>query len=225
MIAVNFDSSASPANRPAASHQRGLPLSCSRTSDHSIATAQGIMRRVGRDLRHQQPVIQRGFRQQHGEDNRAHIMRHAPDDVGEQELRDQHRDDAAEPHAETGVAEDRGAEPDQPGDARADDRGRKARSPSTRSSNRPRRCADRSRRHRPAASPSAPQSAGHAQAMAGGRTVRFRLAVIGRGYRHGAFSSTPRECQRVAAEKRLIVVPAAAADRSRDGIHRWNKTI
>ena len=43
MIAVNFDSIASPANRPAASHQRGLPLSCSRTSDHSIATANGII--------------------------------------------------------------------------------------------------------------------------------------------------------------------------------------
>ena len=45
-------------------------------------------------------------------------MRHAPDDVGEQKLRDQHRDDAAEPYAETGVAEDRSAEPDQPGDPR-----------------------------------------------------------------------------------------------------------
>ena len=43
MIAVNLDSIASPAKRPAASHQRGLPLSCSRTSDHSIATAQGII--------------------------------------------------------------------------------------------------------------------------------------------------------------------------------------
>ena len=43
MIAVNFDSIARPANRPAASHQRGLPLSCSRTSDHSIATANGII--------------------------------------------------------------------------------------------------------------------------------------------------------------------------------------
>ena len=43
MIAVNFDSSASPAKSPAASHQRGLPLSCSRTSAHSIATANGII--------------------------------------------------------------------------------------------------------------------------------------------------------------------------------------
>ena len=42
MMAVNFDSSASPANRPAASHQRASPLSWSRTSDHSIATANGI---------------------------------------------------------------------------------------------------------------------------------------------------------------------------------------
>jgi len=77
------------------------------------------------------PVIQRRFRQQHREDDGAHIMRHAPDDVGEQELRDQHRDDAAEPHARlvspkiavrTGSASDAG-----------DDRERKARSPSTRS--------------------------------------------------------------------------------------------
>ena len=42
MISVNFDNSASPANRPAASHQRPSPLSLSRTSDHSIAAANGI---------------------------------------------------------------------------------------------------------------------------------------------------------------------------------------
>ncbi len=87
-------------------HQR--PQHRDRKGDH---------RGVGRDLRHQQPVIQRRFRQQHREHDGAQIMGHAPDDVGEQQLRDQHRDDAGEPHAETGVAEDRGAEPDQPGDA------------------------------------------------------------------------------------------------------------
>ena len=43
MTTVNFDSIARPANSPAASHQRALPLSWSRTSDHSIATANGII--------------------------------------------------------------------------------------------------------------------------------------------------------------------------------------
>src|SRR5205807_10476908 len=42
MMAVNFDSSASPANRPAASHQRPPLLSVSRTSDQIIAAANGI---------------------------------------------------------------------------------------------------------------------------------------------------------------------------------------
>ena len=42
MMAVNFDSSASPANRPAASHQRPSLLSVSLTSDQIIATANGI---------------------------------------------------------------------------------------------------------------------------------------------------------------------------------------
>ena len=42
MIAVNFDSSDSPANSPAASHQRPSLLCASRTSDHSIATENGI---------------------------------------------------------------------------------------------------------------------------------------------------------------------------------------
>ncbi len=162
-------------------HQR--PQHRDRKRDH---------RGVGRDLRHQQPVIQRRFRHQHREHDSARIVRHAPDDVGEQQLRDQHRDDAAEPNAEIGVAEDRGAEPDQPGDAgRMIEEGR-ARSPSTRSSSRPRPCADRARRHRPAASPSARRSATLRQAMArqtARQAVRL-LAVIGRGCRHGAFSST-----------------------------------
>src|ERR1700757_25917 len=39
---VNFESSDRPPNRPAASHQRGLLLSLSRTSDHIIATENGI---------------------------------------------------------------------------------------------------------------------------------------------------------------------------------------
>jgi hypothetical protein len=45
-------------------------------------------------------------------------MGHAPDDIGEQQLRGQHRHDAREPHSEIGVAEQRGAEPDEPGDHR-----------------------------------------------------------------------------------------------------------
>ncbi len=39
---VNFDSSDSPPNTPAASHQRWSPLSASRTSDQIVATANGI---------------------------------------------------------------------------------------------------------------------------------------------------------------------------------------
>ena len=42
ITAVNFDSSASPAKAPAASHQRASPLSFSRTSAQTIATANGI---------------------------------------------------------------------------------------------------------------------------------------------------------------------------------------
>ena len=75
-------------------------------------------RDIGRDLGHQQPVIKRGLRHQHRQHDRAGIMRHAPDDIGEQQLRDQHRHDAGKPHAEIGVAKNRGAEPDEPGDHR-----------------------------------------------------------------------------------------------------------
>ncbi len=42
IIAVNLDNSESPANAPAASHQRPSPLSWSRISAHTIATANGI---------------------------------------------------------------------------------------------------------------------------------------------------------------------------------------
>ncbi|MGY3426456.1 hypothetical protein ACVWZW_006960 [Bradyrhizobium sp. F1.13.4] len=117
MITVNFDSIASPANRPAASHQRPwaalrkphqAPHHRHRKRDHGD---------IGRNLRHQQAVIERGFRHQYREHDGAHIMGEAADDVGEQELRHQHRDDAAEAHTERGVAEDHSAEPDQPGDA------------------------------------------------------------------------------------------------------------
>ena len=50
MTAVNFDSSASPANTPAASHQRPSPLSLSRISAHTIATANGISATSGETL-------------------------------------------------------------------------------------------------------------------------------------------------------------------------------
>ena len=50
MTAVNFDSIASPANKPAASHQRASLLSWSRTSAHSIATANGISATSGDTL-------------------------------------------------------------------------------------------------------------------------------------------------------------------------------
>ena len=47
---VNFDSSANPANTPAASHQRGLPLSLTRINAHIIATANGISATSGETL-------------------------------------------------------------------------------------------------------------------------------------------------------------------------------
>ena len=50
MTTVNFDSSASPANTPAASHQRPSPLSLSRTSAHIMATANGISAMSGETL-------------------------------------------------------------------------------------------------------------------------------------------------------------------------------
>src|SRR6266852_5940081 len=50
MNAVNFDSSANPANTPAASHQRGSLLSLSRISAHTIATANGISATSGETL-------------------------------------------------------------------------------------------------------------------------------------------------------------------------------
>ena len=50
ITAVNFDNSASPPNTPAASHQRPSPLSLSRTSAHSIATANGISAMSGETL-------------------------------------------------------------------------------------------------------------------------------------------------------------------------------
>src|ERR1700686_5053295 len=51
ITAVNFDSSASPANTPAASHQRASSLSLSRINAHTIATANGISATSGETLR------------------------------------------------------------------------------------------------------------------------------------------------------------------------------
>src|ERR1700737_3118760 len=50
MTAVSFDNSASPANTPAASHQRPSPLSLSRISAHIMATANGISATSGETL-------------------------------------------------------------------------------------------------------------------------------------------------------------------------------
>src|SRR5216684_1086676 len=50
ITAVNFDSSANPANTPAASHQRASLLSLSRTSAHSMAVANGISATSGETL-------------------------------------------------------------------------------------------------------------------------------------------------------------------------------
>ena len=80
--------------------------------------SKGNHRAIGRDFRHQQSVIERGLRQQHRQHDRAEIMGYPPDDVGEQNLRHQHRHNAGEPHAETGVAKDRCAETNKPRDHR-----------------------------------------------------------------------------------------------------------
>src|ERR1700681_3808118 len=50
ITAVNFDSSASPANTPAASHQRASPLSLNRMSAQTIATANVISATSGESL-------------------------------------------------------------------------------------------------------------------------------------------------------------------------------
>ena len=50
ITAVNFDSSASPPNTPASSHQRPSPVSATRTSDHSMARANGISATSGATL-------------------------------------------------------------------------------------------------------------------------------------------------------------------------------
>ena len=75
-------------------------------------------RNVRRDLGHQQSVIERGFRHQHGHHHRAEVMRCAPDNIGEQNLRKQHRDNASEAYTQICVAEDRGAEANEPRDHR-----------------------------------------------------------------------------------------------------------
>ena len=167
-------------------HQR--PQHRDRKRDH---------RRVGRHLRHQQPVIQRRFRHQHREHDGANIVRHAPDDIGEQQLRDQHRDDAAKPYAEIGVAKDRGAEPDQPGDpGRMIEEGQHAllrpgpvvglvgAQFEHAGIDQPHRRQRRDQQH-------------DGKPWRRRRMVRLGLAVIGRGYRHGAFSSTGPEVSTV----------------------------
>ena len=71
-------------------------------------------RDVGRDFGHQQAVIERCLHHQDRDHHRADVMRHAPDDIGEQPLRHAHRQQTGKAHAEIGVAEDRGAKPDEP---------------------------------------------------------------------------------------------------------------
>ena len=183
-------------------HQR--PQHRDRAGDH---------RRVGRDLRHQQPVIQRRFRQQHREDDGARIMRHAPDDVGEQKLRDQHRDDAAEPHAETGVAEDRSAEPDQPGDAgRMIEKGKRAllrpgpviglvgAQIEHAGIDQPHRRQRGDQQHN--------GKPGHVKPRRG--AVRFGWLISGGAIVTALSLRQPPECQRAVTEKTSIVVPANA---------------
>ena len=75
-------------------------------------------RHVGRDLGHQQSVVKCGLRHQQRQHDAAEIMRDPADDIGQQQLRGQHRQDAGEPHAQIGIAEDRSAEADEPGDHR-----------------------------------------------------------------------------------------------------------
>ena len=71
-------------------------------------------RHIGRDLGHQETVVERRLRHQHRQHDRTHVMGHAPHEVRQQQLRDQHRQHAGEPDAEIGVTEDRGTETDEP---------------------------------------------------------------------------------------------------------------
>ena len=151
-------------------------------------------------------------------------MRHAPDDVGEQKLRDQHRDNAAEPHAETGVAEDRGAEPDQPGDAgRMIEKGKRAllrpgpviglvgpqiEHAGIDQPHRRQRC----------------DQQGNGKPWRRGRAVRFDWLISG-GAIVTALSLRLPGSVNVPRRKKLYRRPLDRRDRRRDGIQRWNKTL
>ena len=180
MTTVNFESSASPANSPAASHQRPHHRDGKRDQ-----------RDVRRHLGHQQPVIKRGLRHQHRNHDRANVMRHPPDRVGEQQLGDQHGQHAGKPDAQIGVAEDRGAEPDEPRDHRRMIEERKH------VLLRPgpvigfvgaqiyHACVDHPQcRHRDDQHHSGRQ-------LPKDGSFRFRVDTVGRGNRHDAFSPTP----------------------------------
>ncbi len=73
---------------------------------------------IRRELRHQQTVIGRGLRHQHDRNDVAVVAQHAPDDVGEQQLHQQHGEQARKADAKISVAEQRSAEPDEPSDQR-----------------------------------------------------------------------------------------------------------
>ena len=75
-------------------------------------------RNVGRDLRHQQAVIQRRFHHQNRQYGGTDVVRDAADDIGQQQLRNRHRQQPGKPDAEIGIAENRGAETNEPRDHR-----------------------------------------------------------------------------------------------------------
>ncbi len=118
-------------------------------------------------------------------------MRHPPDHIGEQQLGDQHGQNAGKSDAQIGVAEDRGAEPDEPRDHRRMIEERKH------VLLRPgpvigfvgaqiyHACVDHPQcRHRDDQHHSGRQ-------LPKDGSFRFRVDTVGRGNRHDAFSPTP----------------------------------
>ena len=74
--------------RQATSADRRIARADQRPDHREFARDQ---RGIRRELRHHQPVIGRGLRHQHDRNDVAVVAQHAPDDVGQQQLHQQHR--------------------------------------------------------------------------------------------------------------------------------------
>ena len=79
---------------------------------------EGDQRDIGRELGHAEPESEAGFRQQRHDQHVADVAHHAPDDVGEHQLHDEHREQAGKAYAEIAVAEKRSAQAYGPCDER-----------------------------------------------------------------------------------------------------------